>query len=153
MDDFLHRLHAHDWASEPRSEWHAPEDVPRALVAAWRGDPDAYDRLMAVLAHDHSGALYPVLLPAMAFLHEILMHSPEVGVDAVLGLLDDFVYSFGFKPEPLEVDRPCELAFREALLPIRQTAVAIAATRPVHADMAADLVAGIDARLAGAWDR
>ena len=153
MDDFLHRLHAHDWAREPRSEWNSPEDLPPALVAAWRGDPDAYDRLMPVLAHNHSGVWYPVLLPAMPFLHEILTHAPAAGVVAVLGLLDDVVHSFDVEPESPALDRQRELAFRDALLPVRQTAIAVAAAEPAHAHWVSDLVEGIDARLAGARDR
>ena len=153
MDDFLHRLHAHAWADEPRSERNSPEEVPPALIAAWRGEPDAYDQLMAALANNHAGAWYPVLLAAMPFLHDVLAHAPTAGVAAVIGLLDDFVYSFDVDPASPEQDRQWELAFREALVPIRQTAVAIAAAQPVHAEMAVDLVEGIEARLAGARDR
>ena len=153
MDDLLIRLHAHDWASEPRSEWNSPQDVPPALIAAWRGESDAYDRLMAVLANNHAGTWYPVLLPAMPFLHEVLAQAPADGVAAVLGLLDDFVYSFDVEPSSPQLDRQRELAFRDALVPIRQTAAAIAATQPQHADMALDLIDGIDARLAGSRDR
>jgi hypothetical protein len=153
MDDFLHRLHAHDWAREPRSEWNAPEEVAPALTAAWRGEPNAYDRLMAVLANNHAGAWYPVLLPAMPFLHEVLATAPLAGMQAVLALLDDFVYSFDVDPATPELDRQRELAFREALVPIRQTAVAIAAAQPTLAAMAVDLIEGIEGRLAGARDR
>jgi hypothetical protein len=105
MDDFLQRLHAHDWASEPRSEWKSPDDVPPALVAAWRGEPNAYDRLMAVLANNHAGAWYPVLLSAMPFLHDVLANAPSAGVEAVPGLLEDFVYSFDVDPASPELDR------------------------------------------------
>ena len=154
MDDFLQRLHSHDcWASEPRSPWNAPEDVPPALIAAWRGDANAYDRLMAVLANNHAGTWYPVLLPAMPFLHEILAHAPPAGVVAVLGLLDDFVYSFDVEPESPALDRERELEFRNALLPIRQTALAISATTSTYDEWVTDLVEGIAARLAGSRDR
>jgi hypothetical protein len=153
MDDFLYRLRAHDWASEIRSEWTAPEDLPPALSAAWRGDPDAHDRLMRALANDHAGAWFPVLLGAMPYLGEILVHAPPAGVRATLALMDDLVHSFDVEPESPEQDRRRELAFREALVPIRQAAVAIAATQPAHADWVTDLVDGIDARIAGARDR
>ena len=153
MDDFLQRLHAHDGAGEPRSEWNSPDDVPPALVAAWRGEPNAYDRLMAVLANNHAGAWYPVLLSAMPFLHDVLAGAPSAGVEAVLGLLDDFVYSFDVDPASPELDRRRELALREALVPIRQTAAAIARADPSQAPRADDLVEGIDASLAGERDR
>src|SRR5207247_1946943 len=129
------------------------EHVPAALAAAWRGDPDAYDRLMKVLANNHASAWYPVLLAAMPYLGEVLTQAPADGVAAVLGLLDDFVYSFQVDPASPELDRQRELAFRAALLPIRQSAAAIAVTTPEHAAMATDLVEGIDARLARVRDR
>ena len=153
MDDFLQRLHAHPWADEPRSEGHSPEDVPTALIAAWRGEPDAHDQLMSALANHPAGAWHPVLLAAMPFLHDVLANAPAAGVAAVTALLDDFVYSFDVDPASPQMDRQRELAFREALVPIRQTAVAIAAAQPTLADMAVDLIEGIEARLAGARDR
>ena len=153
MDDFLHRLHAHDWSSEPHSEWNSPEDVPPALVAAWSGEANARDRLMAVLANNHAGAWYPVLLSARPFLHDVLASAPSASVEAVLSLLDDFVYGLDVDPDSPERDRQRELAFREALVPIRQTAAAIVRAAPSRATLADDLVEGIDARLAGERDR
>jgi hypothetical protein len=154
MDDvFLSRLRAHDWAGERHSEWATPEDTPAALAAAWRGDPDAHDRLMKALANNHAGAWFPVLLAAMPYLGEILVDGAPAGVRAVLALMDDFVHSFDVEPESPELDRQRERAFLEALVPIRQTAVATAATQPAHADWVTDLVTGIDARFASAWDR
>ena len=151
MDDFfLRRLRAHDWAGERHSAWTEPEDTPAALAAAWRGDPDAHDRLMRALANHQAGAWFPVLLAAMPYLGEILVHGAPAGARAVLALMDDFVHSFDVAPESPELDRQRELAFREALVPVRQTAVATAATQPVHAAWVTDLVAGIDARFADA---
>lgn len=150
MDDFfLRRLRAHDWAGERHGDGAEPEDTPAALVAAWRGDPDAHDRLMQALANNHAGAWFPVLLAAMPYFGEILMNGPPAGVRAVLALMDDFVHSFDVEPESPELDRQRERAFLEALVPIRQTAVATAATQPAHAGWVTNLVAGIDARFAG----
>ena len=152
-DVFLSRLRGHDWARERHAEGATPEDTPAALTAAWRGDPDAHDRLMMALANNHAGAWFPVLLTAMPYLGEILEHGAPAGVRAVLALMDDFVHSFDVAPESPELDRQRELAFLEALVPIRQTAVATAATQPAHAAWVTDLVTGIDARFASAWDR
>ena len=149
MDDpFLRRLRAHDWAGERHGDGAEPADTPAALTAAWRGDPDAHDRLMKALANTHAGAWFPVLLAAMPYFGEILMNAPPAGVRAVLALMDDFVHSFDVEPESPELDRERERAFLEALVPIRQTAVATAVAQPAHAGWVTALVAGIDARFA-----
>jgi hypothetical protein len=59
MDDFALRVRAHAWGLEPHDEWHKPENIPGALVAAWHGEGDSYDRLMSTLANNHAGEWYP----------------------------------------------------------------------------------------------
>ncbi len=147
MDDFLFRVRAHAWGLEPHDEWHNPEGVPDALIAAWHGEADSYDQLMSALANNHAGEWYPALVPAMPFLDEILARGATPGAHAVLYLLIDFVYSFHvFQPNPVDARR-LEVSFHECLRAIQKTLSGATALEPCDLVAAAELVEVIDERI------
>ncbi len=145
MDDFEKRLRAHDWASEPRSRWHASEHAPGALMKAWRGEPGSGDALMDSLAHDHSGSWYPVLLPAMPFIGEIIRRAPPDGVLAALEFLAVLVWSFDVDPETSRDPDGDERAWRDALWALYPDIRRASG----FGRLVDDLAEGIESRLAG----
>ena len=148
MDSFEERVRACDWASEPRSEWHAPENVPAALMRAWRGDAATCRVLMDALAHDHAGSWYPVLLPAMPFLHGVLRHAPPDGASGVLALLGDLAGCFDADPETAHDVHRHELAFRDGLRALCPTVKTLAAHGGDVAGLATEVATDIEERLA-----
>ncbi|MCL2778712.1 MAG: hypothetical protein FWD73_11975 [Polyangiaceae bacterium] len=65
-----------DWVRYAQPAWNSPGEVPSALRAlANPNDLDrlrAYHRLLYALGNDHAGTYFPVVLPAIAALGEIL---------------------------------------------------------------------------------
>ena len=65
-----------DWRSFPQPEWNTPDAVPRALtqlvtVTDDKTSTDAYHAVLYAFGNNHAGTVYPVAIPAIAFLRGI----------------------------------------------------------------------------------
>ncbi len=98
----LHRLDQERWERYAQPTWNAVGEVPAAIRALADGsDLDrqrAYHRLLYALGNDHAGTYYPVVLPAIPFVGEILRGPALVARLRALDVLIDLLGSF--EPEP-----------------------------------------------------
>lgn len=90
------------WDAFPQPSWNEPGAIPaalRALESCERYDDyTAYNRVLYALGNNHAGTYFPVVLPAISFIAQILMSR---SVAARLRALDIFVDLLGsFDPEP-----------------------------------------------------
>lgn len=87
------------WAAFAQPEGNDGQSVPRALraLAACASKDDhyeAYNRMLYALGNNHAGTYCPAVLPAVAFLGEILERGGEWPRIVVLDVLTDLVGSF-----------------------------------------------------------
>lgn len=156
MDDFLQRLHRHDWVAERHEPWQRVEDVPVALEAAWHDDDEAFDKLLAALGNRNENAWFPVLLGAMPFLQALIVRGPGPGAHAAMYLLDCFCGTFSAVIEDAARDRTWEqilelrgereLAFDDALEILLPALARIAASKRADAEPAVRLIQAIAGR-------
>lgn len=97
------RIRATPWDRYAQPEWNTSSSVADALVNASLANDaasgsSAYNNLLYAIGNNHAGTYYPVLLPVMSFLSEILCTGSPQAQTTVLSLLDDLVASF--HPEP-----------------------------------------------------
>lgn len=121
----LTELASEAWERYAQPEWNAELAVPAALRAlADAADPDreqAYHRALDSFGNNHAGTYFPVVLPAIPFLGEILRGPALVPRLRTLDVLIDLVGSF--EPEPGHEDfegatgrRPLKVLVREAAI-------------------------------------
>jgi hypothetical protein len=99
----LDDLNSIPWSSIPQPEWNGAGDVPnsiRRLAAAASADDahSAYHSFLFAVGNDHGGSYYPVVLPTIPFLMEILGSCGAAAQVGVRNVLIDLVGSFG--PDP-----------------------------------------------------
>jgi len=91
-----------NWDHYEQPAWNRAGEVPaaiRALADATDLDRhDAYHRMLCALGNDHAGTYYPVVIPALTFLREILCGPSLVARLRTLDVLIDLVGSFD--PDP-----------------------------------------------------
>lgn len=124
----LERLETIDWGRHAQPPWNTPGAVPAALRAiADVADLDrqlAYHRLLYALGNDHAGTYFPVALPAISFLGEILRDGALVARLRALDVLIDLLGSFSPEPSYDQVEtehgrRPLKDALRETAKGLR----------------------------------
>src|SRR4051812_499984 len=91
-----------DWRSFPQPEWNTPDAVPRALTQLARVSDDktsidAYHAVLFAFGNNHAGTVYPVAIPAIAFLRSIATDDQGQACATVLDILIDLIT---FEPEP-----------------------------------------------------
>jgi hypothetical protein len=97
-----------DWSRHAQPPWNAPGEVPAALRAL--ADPSdldrgrAYHRVLYALGNDHAGTYFPVAVPAISALGEILRDGSLVARLRALDALLDLVGSFWPEPGYEEVE-------------------------------------------------
>lgn len=72
-----------DWSSFEQPEWNQPGTVESALDALWQlREPEAfgehYNRILYCLGNNHAGTLFPVAVPAIDALAEIVRDGAHV---------------------------------------------------------------------------
>lgn len=96
------------WEQYAQPTENAVDAVPsaiRALADGSDGDRQrAYNRMLYALGNNHAGTYFPVVLPAIPFLREILRGPALVARLRTLDVLIDLVGSFGPDLEHEEVD-------------------------------------------------
>ena len=101
MLDELNRV---PWSSIPQPEWNGPTDVPDSilhLAAATTADEalNAYHSFLFAVGNNHGASYYPVVLPTIPLLLDILRSRGAPAQIGVLNALIDLVGSFGPDPE------------------------------------------------------
>jgi hypothetical protein len=90
----IDRINAIRWSEYAQPEWNKPGSVVDALSSVARGEESAYDDLLYAVGNNHAGTYYPVLLPVMPFLEEIVdkgdAPSQRVALDVLLDLFGSF---------------------------------------------------------------
>lgn len=90
------------WDQYAQPAWNAAGEIEASLLAlANDGDPDrsrAYHRVLYALGNDHAGTYFPVVLPTLPFLGQILREPALIARLRALDVLIDIVGSF--EPEP-----------------------------------------------------
>ena len=92
LDDF-------DWTAVPGPKWYRPSDVPsalRALASNPEGRGDVTSQALFAFGNNHAGTYYPVVLPALPFLRQILEHGDRSARMATMAVLEELTY---FEPE------------------------------------------------------
>jgi hypothetical protein len=146
MDDFLERLHAHDWAAEPQTRYNPVENVPAALEAAWRDEPEAREKLRNALCNENGDTWFPVLIGAMPFLAEIVVRGKGTAPREVMKMITYFADCFHVDFEEGGKVPHWERAFGEALEALRPALATIVAFKRADAPEAANLIDSIDSR-------
>lgn len=100
-----------EWASYPQPADNRPDSVPRALgeLATASSDAaarEAYDSFLFAVGNNHAGTYYPVVVPAIDFLAEVVASAPEPARIAALDILVDLVSSFEPQPGHEQFVRP-----------------------------------------------
>lgn len=102
MNERLRGLDQVQWERYAQPTWNAIDEVPSAIRALANGaDPDrrrAYNRVLYALGNNHSGTYFPVVLPTIPFLGELLRGPALVARLRALDVLIDLIGSF--EPEP-----------------------------------------------------
>jgi hypothetical protein len=102
----LDRINAVRWSEYAQPQWNKPGSVVDALSGVARGEASAYDAVLYAVGNNHAGTYYPVVLPVMPFLEEMVdtgnASSQRVALDVLLDLFGSF------RPEPgyEEIDFP-----------------------------------------------
>ncbi|MEZ4361915.1 MAG: hypothetical protein R3B48_17120 [Kofleriaceae bacterium] len=111
------------WSRYPQPEWNKVDTVPQAIRALADGtNPDReYGLILYAVGNDHCGSYFPVVLPVIPFLGEILRGTALVARLRTLDVLLDLIRSFGPEPGYEEVEspsgpRPVHAMVREAVL-------------------------------------
>lgn len=95
----LEQIRWDDFAQPSGNEADALPSALRALAATTeRGDFSAYHRLLCAIGNNHAGTYFPVALPAIPVLIDILGCAPLADRLQTLEVLADLLGSFG--PEP-----------------------------------------------------
>lgn len=98
----LSELDAAPWDRFPQPSWNAPTEVAsaiRALAATTDVDDfSAYNRVLYALGNNHAGTYFPIVLPAVPFLMQIVNEAGPFARLRTLDVLTDLMGSFC--PEP-----------------------------------------------------
>lgn len=144
----LSGLDHEEWGRYAQPPWNATSEVSAALRAlADAGDIDrsrAYHRVLYAVGNDHAGTYFPVVIPAIPFLGEILRGPALIARLRALDVLIDLVGSFEPEPGHEEVasatgQRPLKAMVQEA------AALLSSAVEHLHGQPGSDE----EARLAG----
>jgi hypothetical protein len=97
------RIGATSWGSHAQPEWTKSSCVADALIKVSLANDAAAgslacDQFLYAIGNNHAGTYYPVLLPTMPFLHEILNTGNPHAQTTVLCVLDDLVALFHAEP-------------------------------------------------------
>ena len=87
------------WSSFAQPDWNTADEVPRALLALAVSDSQqtadaAYQRTLHAFGNNHAGTYYPVVVPALPFLGQILAEGGDWPRLATLEVLLDLLLSF-----------------------------------------------------------
>lgn len=99
----LESAHHVDWAAFAQPLANTPDTVPLAMhrLAAAASEDDAteaYHGFLYAVGNNHAGTYFPVVVPAIQFIGQILAASADVPAAAALEVLTDLATSF--EPEP-----------------------------------------------------
>lgn len=121
-------------------EWSSPQEVEHALAEIHACSDEssstaAYHRVLYAVGNDHAGIYYPVAVPVVRRLSEVLRKSNIWGRRAALEALVDLSYSFEPLPEHAAMSLPdgssvdTEAALREAVSSLRTELSLLLTTR------------------------
>jgi hypothetical protein len=87
------------WSAFAQPDWNIPDEVPRSLRALAASDSRqtadaAYHRLLYSVGNNHAGTYYPVIVPVLPFLGQILTEGNDWARLATLDVLIDLLISF-----------------------------------------------------------
>jgi len=151
MKAIQRRIIATPWASYAQPEWNGPNTMVEALLTVCDATnpgtrKTAYDKLLYAVGNNHAGTYYPVLLPAMPFLGE-LIESEDTGPAATaLCILDDLFASFHPEPGHEEFTDPAgqrvalEKTFRATVVNLRPILELIASKGDANSKLAEGLI-------------
>ena len=98
----LNELEQVRWDEFAQPHWNARDEVPSALRAladtTKSDDSTAYHRLLYAVGNNHSGTYFPVVLPTIPFIGQILEQAQLAARLRALDVLVDLVGSFS--PDP-----------------------------------------------------
>ena len=100
LEEQLEKISQIDWSQYAGSGFATPQQVIQALtdlltITDKAATDRVYDQLMHAVAHDHSGAYFPVMLDALPFiLFAALQSYNPVASNIALCFLSDIYYSF-----------------------------------------------------------
>jgi hypothetical protein len=123
MSDVLDGLDLVGWDQYAQPAWNAVGEVAASLLAlADGGDPDrwrSYNRVLYALGNNHAGKYFPVVVPTLPFLGQILRGSALIARLRALDVLIDIVGSFEPEPGHEEIEdetgrRPLKVAVLDA---------------------------------------
>jgi hypothetical protein len=88
-----------DWAAFAQPAGNRTDTVPRALlklnaVTSEEEGTEAYHEFLFAVGNDHAGTYYPVVVPTIQFLGEIVAESDDCRAGAALEALTDLAVSF-----------------------------------------------------------
>ena len=147
----LNELEQVRWDEFAQPSWNAPDEVPsalRALADTTKSDSStAYHRLLYAVGNNHSGTYFPVALPTIPFIGQILERAQLAARLRALDVLIDLLGSFNPDPAFGHVATPEGLTSLHRLLneAVRGQAVAIEKCRvnselPEEARLAEELL-------------
>jgi hypothetical protein len=110
----LEQLDSVQWSNFPQPHWNQPGDVPRALRAVASASDEATatearHRLLFAIGNNHAGTYWPVVLPVVPFVGEIVEGGALLPRLCCLQVLIDLVGSFVPSPDH-EIDEHGPLA-------------------------------------------
>jgi hypothetical protein len=116
-----------DWAAVPGPKWYRPTDVPlvlRALAHNPKGSGDLTSRALFAFGNNHAGTYYPVVLPVIPFLRQILQQGETDARMATMAVLEELTYfepdaEFSIVAGPDGGDVPLAHLFERAVLSLR----------------------------------
>ena len=116
-----------NWVNFAQPEWNKPGDVEHAfelvLAASDAASSDnAYNRIMFSIGNSHGGTYYPVIIPALPFMEEVLKIGQPWAKSTVVSALLDLYGSF--EPEFERIDYHTSDEFRSQLLEMVQNTIA-----------------------------
>ncbi len=139
------RINAVPWGNYSQPEWNKPGDVADALERIARADAGAYDSLLYAVGNNHAGTYYPVLIPVVPFLEEIILKGEAASQRAVLCVLGDLFGSFQPEHGYEQVDLPdggkqdVAAAFKQRLHALGPVLERIASSDSQNASLAGEL--------------
>lgn len=146
LPHLLDRINAFPWSKYAQPGWNKPSSIGDALAKLVRADSAAYDSVLYAVGNNHGGTYYPVLLPVMPFLEEVIERGESLPQRAALCVLDDLFASF--HPEPgheladvgdgTKVD--VEAAFRQRMHSLRPALERIASEGGTNSELAREVL-------------
>jgi hypothetical protein len=90
------------WAQYAQPQGNGPNEVGNALESlrncTRENEDDAYNRFLFAIGNNHAGTYFPVAVPTIGFLGELLLDGSPVASEQSLNVLVDLLGSFW--PEP-----------------------------------------------------